>query len=148
MTRERCGSCLWINAARNGWAEAVIPENDNSPPASSRRTSVCPAGIRNQSANNVPVAEAELEGNDKQAILAAKPPEFKLICRLHLTRLQAFANIFTMAAIHPLLILPFAMLLGAMAFGPVFAPNWWARHYAKVALGLGGVVAVVFLFVQ
>jgi len=53
-----------------------------------------------------------------------------------------------MAAIHPLLILPFAMLLGAMAFGPVFAPNWWARHYAKVALGLGGVVAVVYLFVQ
>ena len=51
-----------------------------------------------------------------------------------------------MAAVNPLLILPFALLLCAMAFGPVFAPGWWARHYAKVALGLGAVMAGIYFF--
>jgi len=41
-----------------------------------------------------------------------------------------------------ILMLPFALLLGAMAMAPVFAPGWWRRHYAKVALGLGAVTAV------
>ncbi len=44
------------------------------------------------------------------------------------------------------LILPFALLLGAMAVAPVFAPQWWLRHYAKVALGLGAFVAGWYLF--
>ncbi|MGC9943294.1 MAG: sodium:proton antiporter [Verrucomicrobiota bacterium] len=52
-----------------------------------------------------------------------------------------------MTGINPLLILPFAILLSAMAFGPVLAPNWWARHYAKVALGLAAVMAVIYFFV-
>jgi Na+/H+ antiporter NhaD/arsenite permease-like protein len=43
--------------------------------------------------------------------------------------------------------LPFALLLGAMAVTPVFAPQWWRRHYAKVALGLGAVTASYYLFV-
>jgi Na+/H+ antiporter NhaD/arsenite permease-like protein len=34
------------------------------------------------------------------------------------------------------MILPFVLLLGAMALAPLLAPNWWLRHYAKVALGL------------
>lgn len=42
---------------------------------------------------------------------------------------------------NPWTILPFALLLGAMAVAPVFAPRWWLRHYAKVALGLGAIVA-------
>jgi Na+/H+ antiporter NhaD/arsenite permease-like protein len=37
------------------------------------------------------------------------------------------------------MILPFALLLGAMAFAPLLAPNWWPRLYAKIALGLGAV---------
>ena len=40
-----------------------------------------------------------------------------------------------------ILMLPFALLLGAMAFAPVCAPGWWLRHYAKIALGLGAVTA-------
>ena len=43
--------------------------------------------------------------------------------------------------------LPFALLLGAMAATPVFAPRWWLRHYAKVALGLGAVTAGYYLLV-
>ena len=42
-----------------------------------------------------------------------------------------------MTAAHPILILPFALLLAAMAVGPIIAPNWWLKNYAKVALSLG-----------
>lgn len=44
-----------------------------------------------------------------------------------------------------ILILPFALLLGAMAVAPVFAPAWWGRHYAKIALGLGAVMVFYYL---
>jgi len=52
-----------------------------------------------------------------------------------------------MAPPPPLLILPFVLLLGAMALGPVLAPAWWQKHYPKVALGLGALTAAVYLFV-
>jgi Na+/H+ antiporter NhaD/arsenite permease-like protein len=42
-----------------------------------------------------------------------------------------------MVSPNPWIILPFALLLGAMALAPLLAPNWWLRHYAKVALALG-----------
>ncbi|MGO9588262.1 MAG: sodium:proton antiporter [Limisphaerales bacterium] len=40
---------------------------------------------------------------------------------------------------NPWMILPFALLLGAMALAPLLAARWWLRHYAKVALGLGAI---------
>ena len=43
-------------------------------------------------------------------------------------------------------LLPFALLLGAMAVAPVFAPHWWLRHYAKVALGLGAIMGGYYFF--
>lgn len=46
-----------------------------------------------------------------------------------------------------ILILPFALLLGAMAVAPVLAPVWWGRHYAKIALGLGAIM-VIYYFVR
>jgi len=52
-----------------------------------------------------------------------------------------------MAAPNPWMILPFAVLLGAMAFAPLRAPRWWLRHYARVALGLGAVTLGYYLFV-
>jgi Na+/H+ antiporter NhaD/arsenite permease-like protein len=45
------------------------------------------------------------------------------------------------------MILPFALLLGAMALAPLLAPNWWPRHYAKVALGLGAVTLGYYVFI-
>lgn len=39
------------------------------------------------------------------------------------------------------LILPFVLLLGAMALAPVVAPVWWRKQYPKVALGLGAITA-------
>ena len=50
-----------------------------------------------------------------------------------------------MAPPNPWMILPFALLLVAMAVAPLFAPNWWLRHYAKVALGLGAVTLAYYL---
>jgi hypothetical protein len=36
-----------------------------------------------------------------------------------------------------------------MALAPLLAPNWWLRHYAKVALGLGAVtLAIIFLILR
>ncbi len=45
------------------------------------------------------------------------------------------------------MILPFVLLLGAIANGPLLAPKWWLRHYAKVALGLGAVTLGYYIFV-
>ena len=44
--------------------------------------------------------------------------------------------------------LPFVLLLGAMAVTPIFAPRWWLLHYAKVALGLGAFTAGCYLFIM
>ena len=52
-----------------------------------------------------------------------------------------------MAAPNPWMILPFALLLGAMAFAPLRAPRWWLHRYAWVALGLGAVTLGYYLFV-
>ncbi len=54
-------------------------------------------------------------------------------------------KLFPVSGPPPLLILPFALLLGAMALAPVLAPRWWGRHYAKAALGLGAVTAAWYL---
>ena len=48
---------------------------------------------------------------------------------------------------NPWMILPFALLLGAMAVVPLLAPNWWLRHYAKVALGLGAVTLGYYVLI-
>ena len=46
-----------------------------------------------------------------------------------------------------ILILPFALLLGAMALCPVIAPRWWEKHYPKIALGLAAITAGYYLLV-
>ena len=52
-----------------------------------------------------------------------------------------------MALPNPWMILPFALLLGAMAVVPLFAPDWWSRHYPKVSFGLGAVTLGYYVFV-
>jgi Na+/H+ antiporter NhaD/arsenite permease-like protein len=39
-------------------------------------------------------------------------------------------------------IAPFGLLLAAIALGPLLFPEWWGRHYAKVALGLGALTLI------
>src|SRR5712671_1491185 len=44
-------------------------------------------------------------------------------------------------------ILPFTLLLAAIALGPLLAANWWSRHYAKVSFGLGAIALGYYFFV-
>ena len=44
------------------------------------------------------------------------------------------------------MILPFGLLLGTMALAPMRFPNWWARHYPKVAYSLGAITLLYYLF--
>jgi Na+/H+ antiporter NhaD/arsenite permease-like protein len=46
-----------------------------------------------------------------------------------------------------LVMLPFGILLLAIAFGPLIAQHHWERHYHKLCVGLAGVVCVYHLFV-
>lgn len=45
------------------------------------------------------------------------------------------------------LVLPFVVLLGMIATGPLFYADFWHHHYPKVAVGLGLLVAAYYLFV-
>ena len=47
---------------------------------------------------------------------------------------------------NPWMILPFALLLGAIALGPLLGAKWWQRHHPGVALGLGGITLAYYLF--
>lgn len=49
-------------------------------------------------------------------------------------------------AVNPWMILPFGLLLLAIALAPLSFPAWWSRHYAKVAFGLGGITLAYYLF--
>ena len=52
-----------------------------------------------------------------------------------------------MVAPNPWMILPFALLLVAIALAPLLAPGLWSRHYAKVAFGLGAITLGYYIFV-
>jgi len=47
---------------------------------------------------------------------------------------------------HPLMVLPFAILLLCIALGPMLAPAFWEHHYPKVALALGAITASYYGF--
>ena len=69
------------------------------------------------------------------ALIFTKPPaEFNSnIACFCLTRFHRPAQpCRQMAAPNPWMILPFALLLGAMAFAPLRAPRWWLNRYAWV----------------
>ncbi|HUR45385.1 MAG TPA: sodium:proton antiporter [Candidatus Saccharimonadales bacterium] len=46
----------------------------------------------------------------------------------------------------PAMVVPFAVLLGLIALGPLLAPRWWLKFYAAVALGLGAITLGYYLF--
>jgi Na+/H+ antiporter NhaD/arsenite permease-like protein len=47
---------------------------------------------------------------------------------------------------NPWMILPFGLLLGTIALAPVLLPDWWARHYPKVAYSLGAITLCYYVF--
>jgi Na+/H+ antiporter NhaD/arsenite permease-like protein len=48
--------------------------------------------------------------------------------------------------INPWMILPFGVLLAAIALGPLFFARWWTQHYMKVAFGLAAITLVYYFF--
>jgi Na+/H+ antiporter NhaD/arsenite permease-like protein len=46
---------------------------------------------------------------------------------------------------NPWSLVPFAVLLGAIALAPLCAPAWWGRHYPKVAIGLAAITLTYYL---
>lgn len=44
-----------------------------------------------------------------------------------------------------LFIIPFVLLLGAIAVAPLWWPNWWGKHFGKVTAGLALVTLVYYL---
>lgn len=52
------------------------------------------------------------------------------------------------AAPTPWMILPFGLLLAAIALAPLFAAGWWGKHYPKVAFALAAVTLGYYLFGQ
>jgi Na+/H+ antiporter NhaD/arsenite permease-like protein len=48
--------------------------------------------------------------------------------------------------INPWTMLPFGLLLAAIALAPLFFADWWGKHYAKVAFGLAAVVLAYYFF--
>ncbi len=44
------------------------------------------------------------------------------------------------------MILPFALLLAAIAMGPFLNQHWWEQHYPKVAVGLGLITTLYYVF--
>jgi Na+/H+ antiporter NhaD/arsenite permease-like protein len=49
------------------------------------------------------------------------------------------------AAPSPVMALPFALLLAAIAIAPFIDRHWWERHYAKVSVALGAISAGYYL---
>ena len=50
----------------------------------------------------------------------------------------------TAIAPNPWMILPFGLLLAAIALAPLFFADWWSKHYAKVAYGLGVITLIYY----
>src|SRR5688572_16385274 len=44
------------------------------------------------------------------------------------------------------MMMPFIALLALFAVGPLLFPNWWLKHYPKVALGLASISLAYYLF--
>lgn len=50
------------------------------------------------------------------------------------------------ASPNPWMIIPFGLLLAAIALAPLFAGAWWSRNYPKVAFGLGAITLLYYVF--
>jgi Na+/H+ antiporter NhaD/arsenite permease-like protein len=73
----------------------------------------------------------------------------KIVLSLMLFCSLAFAGEQSHAAeVSPLLIAPFVLLLGAIALAPFINRHWWEKNYPFVAIGLGLVPVLYYLFVM
>src|SRR6266481_10090686 len=62
-------------------------------------------------------------------------------------KLEMLSNFAPTGEPNPVIMLPFAILLLAIAFGPLIARYHWERHYHQLCVALAGVVCAYHLFV-
>lgn len=55
--------------------------------------------------------------------------------------------LFAVSQPHPIMILPFGVLLATIALAPLFFLHWWERHYPKIAIGLGAFTLAYYAFI-
>jgi Putative citrate transport len=48
---------------------------------------------------------------------------------------------------NPAMIVPFGLMLLAIAVMPFIHLHWWERHFPKVAMGLGAITTIDYVFV-
>src|SRR6266516_3104352 len=48
---------------------------------------------------------------------------------------------------NPWMMVPFGVLLTAIAIAPLFFADWWHKHYPKVAYSLGAIILAYYLIV-
>jgi Na+/H+ antiporter NhaD/arsenite permease-like protein len=119
-----------------------LQRTNGLPPALSRFASSWEegrSGVANRQAIEVTTAREDSRPTKMQASFL-----FDLVSFNRATFRRMSENII---APNPWMMLPFVLLLGAMAFAPSFAGNWWSRHYPKVALGLGVITLGYYLLV-
>src|SRR4051812_22754400 len=58
-------------------------------------------------------------------------------------------NLFAAATFspHPAMLLPFVLMLLAIALMPFLHLHWWERHFPKVSIGLGAVTTGYYVFI-
>jgi len=59
---------------------------------------------------------------------------------------QARAMEYALKPVQPLMIVPFALLLSAIALMPFISHQWWERRYPLVCLGLGSITFAYYFF--
>jgi Na+/H+ antiporter NhaD/arsenite permease-like protein len=74
-----------------------------------------------------------------KALSGAEPYETAAMAAVHLFPSSAHLPPVWLSA-------PFILLLFMIATGPLFYPHIWERHYAKISIGFGGVVAAWYVF--
>jgi Na+/H+ antiporter NhaD/arsenite permease-like protein len=60
--------------------------------------------------------------------------------------MQAHALEYVLKPVQPMMIIPFILLLAAIAFMPFVSHEWWERRYPLVCLGLGMITVIYYLF--
>jgi Na+/H+ antiporter NhaD/arsenite permease-like protein len=68
-------------------------------------------------------------------------------CLLFMAPADVHALEYTIIPVHPSLIMPFALLLLAIAFMPFINASWWEKRYPFVCLILGSITLIYYFFI-
>lgn len=79
-----------------------------------------------------------------ETLVIVHPDSHILPAMLNLSLSHSMIAVVNVAEPHPWMILPFALLLLAIAVMPFIHKHWWEHHYPKVAVGLGLITSLYY----